>query len=94
MPLDHEHPHRRSSDAPLGLDLYLWLTYRTFALRQLRCGSLGGRCTASSVQTPDEDSDKRNVDNIRSFREKVLRELKEDQAGLAEAELRDGSRAS
>ena len=34
--------------SPLGLDLYLWLTYRTFALR---CGSLGGSCTASSELT-------------------------------------------
>ena len=32
----------------LGLDLYLWLTYRTFALR---CGSYGGRCIASSEWT-------------------------------------------
>ena len=31
----------------LGLDLYLWLTYRTFALR---CGSPGVRCTASSAR--------------------------------------------
>ena len=35
---------KRSS---LGLDLYMWLTYRTFAL-QGRCGSPGGSCTASS----------------------------------------------
>ena len=34
----------------LGLDLYLWLTYRTFGLRA-RCGSPGGRCTASSERT-------------------------------------------
>ena len=44
----------------LGLDLYLWLTYRTFALRApqrltwrqvLRSGSLGVRCTASLERT-------------------------------------------
>ena len=32
----------------LGLDLYLWLVYRTFTLR---CGSLGGSCTGSSGRT-------------------------------------------
>ncbi len=32
----------------LGLDLYLWLTYRTFALRY---GSLGSSCTSSSERT-------------------------------------------
>ena len=32
----------------LGLDLYLWLNYRTFALR---CASPGGRSTASSGRT-------------------------------------------
>ena len=36
---------RRSS---LGLDLYLWLTYRTFTLRS---GSPGDRCTGSSDRT-------------------------------------------
>ena len=35
--------------SPLGLDLYLWLVYRTFALRS---GSRGSSCTASSEQTP------------------------------------------
>ena len=34
--------------SPLGLDLYLWLVYRTFPLQVLRCGSRGGSCTASS----------------------------------------------
>ena len=29
----------------LGLDLYLWMVYRTFALR---CASPGDRCTAIS----------------------------------------------
>ena len=56
----------------LGLDLYLWLTYRTFALsaplrltwKQLYC-QFGPH--------PDKASDKRTVDN---FRTKCLRELK------------------
>ena len=34
----------------LGLDLYLWLAYRTFA-SVLRCASLGSSCTASSERT-------------------------------------------
>ena len=56
----------------LGLDLYLWLTYRTFALR----GPL--RLTWRQVYRqfgahPDKASDKRTVLN---FRRKVLRELK------------------
>ena len=35
----------------LGLDLYLWLTYRTFALPRLRYASLGGTSTGSSERT-------------------------------------------
>ena len=34
--------------SPLGLDLYLWLIYRTFPLRARRCKSRGSRCTVSS----------------------------------------------
>ena len=56
----------------LGLDLYLWLTYRTFALRAPL------RLTWQQVYRqfglhPDKASDKRTVLN---FRRKVLRELK------------------
>ena len=56
----------------LGLDLYLWLTYRTFALRAPL------RLTWRQVYRqfgahPDKASDKRTVLN---FRYKVLRELK------------------
>ena len=56
----------------LGLDLYLWLTYRTFALRAPQ------RLTWRQVYRqfglyPDKASDKFTV---RDFREKVLRELK------------------
>ena len=56
----------------LGLDLYLWLTYRTFALRaplRLTWRLLYGQFGAH----PDKASDKRTVLN---FRYKVLRELK------------------
>ena len=60
---------KRSS---LGLDLYLWLVYRTFPLRAPQ------RITWRQVyrqfgSDPDKGSNKFAV---RSFREKVLRELK------------------
>ena len=56
----------------LGLDLYLWLNYRTFALRAPL------RLTWRQVYQqfgahPDKASDKRTVQN---FRSEVLRELK------------------
>ena len=54
----------------------------------LRCGSPGGRSTASSVCTRAKPNDKNTV---QAFRYKVLRELEEDQAGLARPELRDRS---
>ena len=58
--------------SPLGLDLYLWLTYRTFPLRDPQ------RLTWRQVyrqfgSDPDKASD--NV-TIQDFRSKVLRELK------------------
>ena len=58
--------------SPLGLDLYLWLTYRTFALRTpLR---LSWRQVYRQFGAdPAKASDKRTV---LDFRRKVLRELK------------------
>ena len=58
--------------SPLGLDLYLWLTYRTFALRApLR---LTWRLLYSQFGAhPAKASDKVTV---QAFRRKVLRELK------------------
>ena len=58
--------------SPLGLDLYLWLVYRTFPLRApLR---LSWRLLYSQFGVnPDRASDKFTV---RNFRTKVLRELK------------------
>ena len=56
----------------LGLDLYLWLTYRTFALRAPL------RLTWRQVyrQFGSNPGETNNKFTIRSFREKVLRELK------------------
>ena len=58
--------------SPLGLDLYLWLTYRMFALttpQRLSWQQVYRQFGAH----PDKASDKRTVDN---FRTKCLRELK------------------
>ena len=58
--------------SPLGLDLYLWLVYRTFSLRapqRLTWQQLYGQFGAH----PDKAKDKATVQN---FRRKVLRELK------------------
>ena len=70
----------------LGLDLYLWLTYRTFTLRAPL------RLTWRQLYQPF-GSHPAKADNkfiVRNFRQNVLRELKKDQAGLAGAELVDG----
>ena len=67
----HEHPegHERST---LGLDLYLWLTYRTFALkRPLRLS--WPRLYRQFGSNPAKANDTRTVDN---FRTDCLRELK------------------
>ena len=71
VPLDSHHPQGPQT-LSAGLDLYLWLTYRTFTLHDpLR---LTWRLLYSQFGTdPAKASDKFTV---RSFREKVLRELK------------------
>ena len=56
----------------LGLDLYLWLTYRTFALRAPLRLSWRQVYRQFGLE-PDKASDKNTVKN---FRRKVLRELK------------------
>ena len=58
--------------SPLGLDLYLWLVYRTFALRSpLRLSWRQGY-----RQFGSDPAKASNKFTVRSFREKVLRELK------------------
>ena len=73
--------------SPLGLDLYLWLVYRTFPLRApLR---LTWRLLYSQFGVdPAKASDKRTVD---AFRTKCLRELKKIKLAWAGVELLDGS---
>ena len=58
--------------SPLGLDLYLWLTYRIFALTTPQRLSWQQMYRQFGAH-PDKASDKRTVDN---FRTKCLRELK------------------
>ena len=56
----------------LGLDLYLWITYRTFALRaplRLSWRQLYQQFDANPVKAPDKRA-------VQKFRLKVLRELK------------------
>ena len=50
LPLDL-HTLKALKRSPLGLDLYFWLTYRTFSLKT-PCASRGGRSSASSARTP------------------------------------------
>ena len=58
--------------SPLGLDLYLWLVYRTFALRAPQ--RLSWR--QMYRQFGSDPAKASNKFTVRSFREKVLRELK------------------
>ena len=71
----------------LGLDLYLWLVYRTFALRapqRLTWRQLYRQFDADPAQTPGKRA-------IQDFRRKVLRELKKIKLALAGVELLHGS---
>ena len=76
------HALKRSS---LGLDLYLWLVYRTFPLRAPQPITWKQVYRQFGVD-PAKASDKRTVQN---FRSEVLRELKKIK--LAGPELRHGA---
>ena len=72
----------------LGLDLYLWLTYRTFSLRapqQLTWRQLYRQFGA------DPDEIQRQGNRLRFFRRQGPARVEENQAGLAGVELHDGS---
>ena len=78
VPLDL-HTLRAMGRSPLGLDLFMWLTYRLFTLRaplRLRWQQLYRQFGAHPAQT-----DKVTLDN---FRKKVLRELRKLQAAWPE----------
>ena len=75
--------------SPLGLDLYLWLAYRTFTLQHPL------RLTWKQIYhqfgtEPAKSSDNQTVQN---FRYKALRELKQDRSWPGRRlELRNGQR--
>ena len=75
---------KRSS---LGLDLYLWVTYRTFALtRPLRLA------WPHLYRQFDANPAKANTnDTVQNFRRKVLRELKKIKLAWPGPKLRDRS---
>ena len=77
----HEHPEVGLTRSSLGLDLYLWLTYRTFATHALRCGCPGRRSTGSSARTQAKASDPR--DRSHDFRTDCSARAGEDQDRLA-----------
>ena len=75
---------KRSS---LGLDLYLWLVYRTFPLRapqRITWRQVYGQFGVDPARASDRVT-------VRNFQREVLRELKKIQAGLDGTELLDGS---
>ena len=80
-------PHlAHSPRSSLGLDLYLWVTYRTFTLKRPMRLSWRQLYRQFGVE-PDKAVDKLIVNN---FRTDCLRELKKNQDSLAVSELRDG----
>ena len=72
--------------SPLGLDLYLWLTYRTFALRAPLRLSWQQVYRQFGVE-PDRASDKVTV---QAFRRKVLRKLKKIKIAWADLNYSTG----
>ena len=76
----------------LGLDFYLWLVYRTFALRAPLRLSWPTALPASSERTRTKR--KRQAASSNNFRTDSLRELKKIKLAWPELNLRDGSRAS
>ena len=76
--------------SPLGLDLYLWLVYRTFPLRA-RLRLTWKQVYRQFGAHPDKASDHRTVQD---FRRKGSPGVEEDQDRLAGVELREQSGAS
>ena len=78
---------RAMKRSPLGLDLYLWLTYRTFGLKRPLPG-LRGRCSTRQFGVdPARSSDKLIVND---FRKDCLRELQKIKGRVAGPALLDG----
>ena len=89
VPLDMNTLTALKRSSPWASTLYLWLVYRTFPLDALRCGSPGGRCTASSAWHTRTTPTTRKPFKTSGI--KVLRELKKIKMAWPESELRDGS---
>ena len=75
----------------LGLDLYLWLNYRIFALRAPLW--LSWPDALPPVRSVDPDEGERPVHSPMTFRTGLPARAQEDQTRLAGPALRDGSRA-
>ena len=76
--------------SPLGLDLYLWLTYRTFGLKRplrLTWPLLYRQFGVDPARANDKFT-------IRNFRTDCLRELKKNQGRLAGPALSHGHRGA
>ena len=73
--------------SPLGLDLYLWVTYRTFALKRQQRLSWRQLYRQFGAD-PAKSTDKRTVLN---FRSKVLREFKKIKAAWPDLNYATGS---
>ena len=59
---------RALTRSPLGLDLYLWLTYRTFGLTRPLQALVAAACTASSDRRPGQVERYKNTVNATSAR--------------------------
>ena len=70
----------------LGLDLYLWLTYRTFALRY---ASLGSSCTRAVRSAPGPSQQQHNRSKLPPG---DFARVEEDQGRVARPRLRDAGR--
>ena len=71
----------------LGLDLYLWLVYRTFTASRSATAHLAAVVPAVRTRTRIKPA----TSKPSNFRRKVLRELKKIKIAWPEPELRDGS---
>ena len=90
IPAGHEHPESRSSGPPLGLDLYMWLAYRTFTLKKVTAIRWRRPLPPVRGRTPRRRANDRYV--VRDFRKDSLRELKKIKDAWPESAIWDGPR--
>ena len=87
-PARHEYPASAVKRSPLGLDLYLWLTYRTFALTRPVAAHLADSSIGSSAWTRPRLDDGRTP--LNNFRKDCLRELKKINRAWPDLHYADG----